>query len=174
MANIPIQGFCKTHPEYIIAYSIEGIQDGEAKLKIAVIDGQGGGIGSSLVAGLREHYGEKVEILAIGTNVQATSSMLKAGADLGATGENAIIVNAAKVDIIAGPIGIILANSMLGELTPAMAGAIGESSCEKILVPIQKCRITIAGTEPMPMQMLITDAISKIEQLITPLTSGRS
>ena len=150
------------------------IQEGEVKLKIAVIDGQGGGVGRSLVAGLKERFDTKIEIIAIGTNVQATSSMLKAGADLGATGENAIIFNAGKVDIITGPIGIILANSMLGELTPAMAGAIGESSSEKILVPIQKCRITIAGSEPMPMQMLITDAIRQIEKLITLLTNGNS
>lgn len=131
-------------------------------MKIAVIDGQGGGVGRSLVTGIKECYGTDIEIIALGTNTMATSTMLKAGADAGATGENAIVINAEKVDLITGPIGIILANSMLGELTPAMARAVGESPCEKILIPIQKCRITIAGNESIPMQMLIDDAIKQI------------
>jgi len=135
-------------------------------LKIAVIDGQGGGVGRSLVAGLKENYGSDAEIIALGTNALATSSMMKAGADTGATGENAIIFNAGKVDLITGPIGIILANSMLGELTPAMAAAVGESACEKVLIPIQKCSITIAGSESMPMQMLIEDAVKRIGALL--------
>ena len=137
-------------------------------MKIAVIDGQGGGVGKSLVAGLKEQYGSAIEIIALGTNALATSSMMKAGADAGATGENAIVFNAGKVDLITGPIGIILANSMLGEMTPAMARAVGESSSEKILIPIQKCHITIAGNESMPMQMFISDVIKRIGKLINP------
>jgi len=135
-------------------------------MKIAVIDGQGGGVGRSLVAGLKEKLGDSVMIMAFGTNSLATSAMLKAGAHTGATGENAIILNASRVDIIAGPIGIILANGMLGELTPAMARAIGESPSPKVLIPIQKCNISIAGSESMPMQKLIEDAVERIAALV--------
>ncbi len=145
-------------------------------MKIAVIDGQGGGVGKSLVTGLKEHYDTDIEIIALGTNATATSTMLKAGADTGATGENAIVFTAGKVDLITGPIGIIIANSMLGELTPVMARAVGESPCEKVLIPIHKCRITIAGNESMPMQILIGDAIKQIGKLIPhcPLTNDNS
>jgi hypothetical protein len=140
--------------------------EGAHQLKIAVIDGQGGGVGKTLVAGLKEKYGSTIEIIALGTNALATSAMMKAGADGGATGENAIVFNADKVDMITGPIGIIMANAMLGELTPSMARAVGESSCKKILVPIEKCSIIIAGNRTMPMQMLINDVISKVGKLI--------
>ncbi len=132
------------------------------KIKIAVIDGQGGGIGQSLVSGLKENYGSNLEIIALGTNAAATQSMLKAGADAAATGENAIIYNSDRVDIITGPIGIILANSMLGEYTPDMAKAVGGSHTEKILIPVQKCRIVIAGTTQITMKALIDDAVARI------------
>ncbi|HQJ37520.1 MAG TPA: DUF3842 family protein, partial [Bacillota bacterium] len=100
-------------------------------MRIAVIDGQGGGIGKAIVERFRQKLEDSVEIVALGTNSLATSLMLKAGADEGATGENAIIYNACKVDIILGPIGIISANSLLGELTPLMAKAIAESPAKK-------------------------------------------
>lgn len=137
-------------------------------MKIAVIDGQGGGVGRSLVTGLKEQFGTALEIIALGTNALATSSMMKAGADAGATGENAIIFNVGKVNLVTGPFGIIMANSMLGEVTPAVARAVGESSCKKILIPIQKCNIEIAGIESMPMQSLIDDAVKRIGRLINP------
>jgi NAD(P)-dependent dehydrogenase (short-subunit alcohol dehydrogenase family) len=103
-------------------------------MKIAVVDGQGGGIGKALVEKLRIEFGNDIEITALGTNALATSLMLRAGADEGASGENAIVYNAGRVDVIIGPIGIIAADSMLGELTPAMAKAIAGSSAKKILI----------------------------------------
>ena len=136
------------------------------EFKIAVIDGQGGGIGQSLISGLKNNYGSYVEIIALGTNAAATQSMLKSGADAAATGENAIIFNSDKVDIITGPMGIILANSMLGEYTPAMARAVGDSPTEKVLIPVQKCGISIAGSTQMTMQALIDDAVARIGMII--------
>lgn len=122
-------------------------------MRIAVIDGQGGGIGKTIVEKLRKELPEDVEIIALGTNALATSYMLKAGANEGATGENAIVVNAGKVDIIMGTVGIIAANSMLGELTPLMAKAIAESPARKVLLPLNRCNIEIVGVdknEPLP------------------------
>ena len=122
-------------------------------MRIAVIDGQGGGIGKSIVEKLRKELPEDVEIIALGTNALATSYMLKAGANEGATGENAIIINAFKVEVIMGTVGIISANSMLGELTALMAKAIAESPAKKILLPLNRCNIEIVGVdknEPLP------------------------
>ncbi|MDF2596896.1 MAG: hypothetical protein K0R69_3237 [Clostridia bacterium] len=113
-------------------------------MRIAVIDGQGGGIGKAIVGKLKETFGNSIEIIALGTNSLATSLMLKAGAAEGATGENAIIYNAAKVDIILGPIGIVCANALLGELTPLMAKAIAETPAKKVLIPLNKCNIMVA------------------------------
>jgi D-arabinose 1-dehydrogenase-like Zn-dependent alcohol dehydrogenase len=116
-------------------------------MKIAVIDGQGGGVGKLIVEALRRALPARAEIVALGTNAIATSLMLRAGADEGATGENAVVVNAAKADIIAGVIGVISANSMLGELTPKMARAISESPAEKLLIPLNRCNIEIIGID---------------------------
>jgi len=104
-------------------------------MRIAVVDGQGGGIGKAIVEKLRKELPGDVEIIALGTNSAATVLMLKAGANEGATGENAIVYNADKVDVIMGVIGIIAANSMMGELTPLMARAIAESPAKKVLIP---------------------------------------
>jgi len=128
-------------------------------LKIAVVDGQGGGIGKSIIERLRKELSSeqaaKVTIIALGTNALATSSMLKAGADEGATGENAIVRTVETVDIILGPLGIILANSILGELTPQMATAIASCKAHKILIPMTRCGVEIAGAriEPLPRQI---------------------
>lgn len=124
-------------------------------MRVAVIDGQGGGIGKVITARLRKEFGEAIEILALGTNSLATAAMLKAGANEGATGENAIITNMPKIDCVVGPMGIIVANSMLGELTPAMALAIAASDAEKLLLPISRCGIEIVGVkaEPLPHQV---------------------
>ena len=122
-------------------------------MKIAVIDGQGGGIGKTIVEKLRKELPEDMEIIALGTNALATSLMLKSGANEGATGENAIIVNAGKVDVIMGTVGILAANSMLGELTAPMARAIAESPAKKLLLPLNRCNIEIVGidkSEPLP------------------------
>lgn len=134
-------------------------------MKIAVIDGQGGGIGKTIVEKLRACLGNEIEILALGTNALATALMLKAGANEGASGENAIVFNASKVDIIVGSIGIIAANSMLGELSPAMAIAIAESSAKKILIPLNKCHIFVAGVKNEPLPHYIDDAINIIKRL---------
>jgi hypothetical protein len=134
-------------------------------MKIAVIDGQGGGIGKTIVEKLRACLGNEIEILALGTNALAAALMLKAGANEGASGENAIVFNASKVDIIVGSIGIIAANSMLGELSPAMAVAIAESSAKKVLIPLNKCHIYVAGVKSEPLPHYIDDAIKIIKDL---------
>lgn len=114
---------------------------------VAVIDGQGGGIGRSIIEKLRNEFTDDIKIIALGTNSLATSSMIKAGANEGATGENAIVYNAGRVDVIMGVVGIIAVNSMLGELTPLMAKAIAESPARKILVPLNRCNVEIVGID---------------------------
>ncbi len=135
-------------------------------MKVAVIDGQGGGIGKLIVEKLRVAYGNDISILALGTNALAASLMLKAGANEGASGENAIVYNASRVDIIVGSIGIVCANSMLGELTPAMAQAIGESNAAKILIPLNRCNILIAGIREEPLPHYIEEAVALINVIV--------
>ena len=132
-------------------------------MRIAVIDGQGGGIGKAIVAKFRQHFEDKIEIVALGTNSVATSLMLKAGANEGATGESAIVYNAPKVDVIIGPIGIISAYAFLGELTPRMASAIAESPAKKVLIPLNKCNIFLAGIENKPLPHYIDDCVEIVK-----------
>lgn len=134
-------------------------------MKITVIDGQGGRIGKSIIEQIKKNH-EELELYAIGTNSIATSAMLKAGADYGATGDNAVIVNAADSDIIVGPIGIVFANALLGEITPAIASAIGASSAYKILIPVNRCNHFVAGCTEMSMGDYIRIAVSKIESML--------
>lgn len=134
-------------------------------MRIAVIDGQGGGIGKTIVEKLRAELGANVRILALGTNALATAAMLKAGADEGASGESAIAANAPKVDIIAGCIGILAAGSMLGEITPRIAAAVGLSNAQKVLIPLGKCGIHIAGLPGRPLPQTIASAVSEIKFL---------
>lgn len=136
-------------------------------MKIAVVDGQGGGIGKAIVERIKTTKLPGVEILALGTNSTATGQMLKAGADLGATGENAIIHNMNRVDLVVGVMAILAANSMMGELTPAMATAIGNSKAEKILLPISRCGITVVGVKEAPLSGYIEEAIQKITELVS-------
>ncbi|MDF2884925.1 MAG: hypothetical protein K0R54_5496 [Clostridiaceae bacterium] len=128
-------------------------------MRIAVVDGQGGGIGKAIVERFRKEFKDTIDIVALGTNSLATSLMLKAGANDGATGENAIVYNVSRVDFILGPIGIISANSLLGELTPIMANAISESSAQKVLIPLNKCHVVVVGVENKPIQNYIDEAI---------------
>mgnify|MGYP003445070158 CR=1 FL=1 len=134
-------------------------------MKLVIIDGQGGGFGRALIAALREG-GFMQEILAVGTNSAATAAMLKAGATAGATGENAVIVNAMHAEVIAGPIGLVLANSMLGECSPAMAAAVAESAAKKILLPVTKCSVQVAGLPEKPLSAYIADAVTRIMTLL--------
>lgn len=135
---------------------------------ILVIDAQGGGLGKQLIAGIRREAEAEVHILAVGTNSAATAAMLKAGADQGATGENAIRVTAAGADLILAPIGMLLCDGILGEVTQTISSAIGRSSAHKILVPSTRCGVTVAGTTSLPMaeyiSLAVKAAVSYIEQ----------
>ncbi|MDW7675926.1 MAG: DUF3842 family protein [Bacillota bacterium] len=134
-------------------------------MRIAVIDGQGGGIGKHLTEKIRKELSEQTEIIALGTNALATALMLKAGANEGASGENAIIYNVSKVDVVVGTVAILTANSMLGELTPAVAKAIAESPAVKVLLPLNKSGIIVVGasTEPLPHQ--INELVKQLKSL---------
>ena len=135
-------------------------------MKILVIDGQGGGVGKALVEGLKKRVPAQ-PILALGTNAMATAGMLKAGADQGATGESAIIYNCRDADLILGPIGIILAYSMLGEVSPAITQAVGESKATRILIPSSKCRTKIAGLGEITLSSSIESAVEETAGLIS-------
>jgi NAD(P)-dependent dehydrogenase (short-subunit alcohol dehydrogenase family) len=132
-------------------------------MKIAVVDGQGGGIGKAIVEKLIEQSLKDVQIMALGTNALATSTMLRAGASVGATGENAICHNVPGVDIILGTMGILVPNAMLGELTPAMANAIGASDAKKILIPYQKCNVYVMGVKSASIQVLLEEMMMLIK-----------
>ena len=129
--------------------------------KICVIDGQGGGIGSAIIKKIKETFGENIEIIALGTNAIATAQMIKARANRGASGENSIVQTVQQVDVIIGPIGIIMAHAMLGEVTPAMAEAISRSPARKILLPLSQENIEIAGIENIPLPRLIDALIDQ-------------
>ena len=126
---------------------------------ILILDGQGGGVGSQLAKLLKPRLPEGCRLLCVGTNVMATSAMLKAGAPQGATGENAVICNAARADLILGPIGAILANGILGEVSPAMAAAVSGSGAVKILIPSASCGVHVAGTEECRLEEYIRRAV---------------
>ena len=127
--------------------------------KICVIDGQGGGIGSTIIKKLKELFQETVEIIALGTNAIATAQMLKARANRGASGENAIVQTVKTVDIIIGPVGIIIANAMMGEVTPEVAKAVATSPAKKFLIPLTQENIEIVGISSVPLPHLIEDMV---------------
>ncbi len=133
-------------------------------MNVLVIDGQGGGMGRQLIEALCLRL-PKAELIAVGTNSIATASMIKGGAIKAATGENAVIVGCRNADIIIGPIGIISADSLLGEITPQMAKAVGQSRATKILIPINKCGIIVAGGVNAPLSALIKDAVDKVVEI---------
>lgn len=138
-------------------------------MNILVIDGQGGKIGSMVISLLKKILPNQ-EIIAIGTNSIATSAMLKAGADKGASGENPVIVNAKKADIIVGPLGIAVANSMLGEVTPKMAEAVGSSNAQKLLIPTNNCNNIVIGTESLSLNELVLIAVDRISKILQEKT----
>lgn len=133
-------------------------------MRIAVIDGQGGGIGSAIIRRLKDEYGEKVEIWALGSNAIATAAMMKARANRGATGENAIIRSVARVDIVIGTISVVMAHAMMGELTPAMAEAIAASPAKKILIPLTQENLTVVGVQKDHLPVLIDNLIPLIDK----------
>lgn len=135
-------------------------------MNILIIDGQGGKIGRTLIEGIKKTAGEKVEITAVGTNSIATAGMIKAGADHAATGENAVIVAARHADIIAGPIGIVLADALVGEVTPTMAAAVAQSCAKRILIPFQGCNTSVVGTQTLPLTELMQKAVREICECI--------
>ena len=132
-------------------------------MRFLVIDGQGGRLGKLLIEGIRKDF-PQAEILAGGTNAVATATMLKAGADEAATGENPVLVASRKVDVIAGPIGIVIADSLLGEVTSAMAVAVGQSSAVKVLVPMNRCDNLVAGVSMLTIGELVEDAVARIKE----------
>ena len=135
-------------------------------MTIAVIDGQGGRMGALLVEAMRRAgIGAPHRVLAIGTNALATSAMLKAGADQGATGANPVIVAIRTADLIVGPIGILMADALLGEITPEMAVAVGRSSATKLLLPVNQCSSIVAGTQQLTLAQLIDSAVAQIAAL---------
>ena len=134
-------------------------------MHILVIDGQGGGIGKQLVEEIHKALPEAF-ITAAGTNSIATSAMIKAGADNGATGENAVIVGCSNADIIAGPMGIAIADSLLGEITPSMAVAVGQSSALRILLPVNRCKNLIIGIADMDIATMIKKAVEEIKKAV--------
>ena len=134
-------------------------------MNILIIDAQGGGIGKQLVAAVKRDYPDNT-VTAVGSNSAATAAMLKAGADRAATGENAVVVAAKKADIIVGPIGIVIADSMYGEITPKMAAAVAQSSGKRILIPFNNCDNIIAGVADYTLGRLIQSAVDEIGKLI--------
>ena len=135
-------------------------------MNLLVIDGQGGQLGSQIIRAIRTRYND-INIIAVGTNATATTSMIKAGANQGATGENPVIVASRKADVIIGPVGIVIADSLLGEITPKMAVALGQSNATKILVPINKCENLVAGVPNLTTTALIDDTLNKLQETIS-------
>jgi Domain of unknown function (DUF3842) len=141
--------------------------------RICVIDGQGGGIGSAIIKKLKEYFGETIEIIALGTNAIATAQMLKAKANRGASGENAIVQTTGNVDIIIGTIGIVMAHAMMGEVTPKMAEAVAGSRAKKLLIPLSQEHIEIIGISSIPLPHLIEALIQEnLEDFSSDTSSG--
>jgi len=133
-------------------------------VRVVVIDGQGGKMGQMIVEGIRRS-GISCDLAAIGTNSIATSMMIKAGAGVGATGENPVVVASRNADVIIGPVGIIAADSLQGEVTPAMAVAVGQSKAKKLLIPVNLCNNIIIGTSALPLARLITEVVEELSKI---------
>lgn len=133
-------------------------------MNIMVIDGQGGRMGKSIVEQMKKNFPED-EIIAIGTNSIATAAMLKAGADAGATGENPAIVGSRTADLIIGPMGIVIADSLMGEITPRMAVAIGQSGAKKLLLPVNRCHHYVVGCRDLPLGEYVRMAVEEVRKI---------
>lgn len=138
-------------------------------MNIVIMDGQGGGVGRTLVELLKKEL-PQANLIAVGTNALATAAMLRAGADTGATGENAVVVCARQAQLIIGPIGIVLADAMLGEITPAMAAAVAASPARKVLVPVSRCNVRVAGCAPLSMAAAAGEAVRLAAEFIQERT----
>ena len=136
--------------------------------KVLVIDGQGGGLGRQLVSALAAACPE-AELTAVGTNSLAANAMLKAGASRAATGENAVVVNCRRADVIVGPIGIVIADALLGEITPAMAAAVCQCGAKRVLVPINHCENYVVGVPDQPVSQLVATAAQKVKELCSAI-----
>ena len=134
-------------------------------MNVLVVDGQGGQLGGQLIKLLKDNF-EDIKIIAVGTNAMATSTMLKAGANQAATGENPLIVACRKADVIIGPIGIVIADSLWGEITPQMAIAVGQAEAARILLPINKCDNIVAGISDLSTTTILNDVIAKMKSII--------
>lgn len=157
--------FCTLYKYYFPAKQWAGTgREGDC-LKILIIDGQGGGLGRQLVTAVKEQYPE-IEVLAVGTNSAATNAMLRAGADRAATGENSVVVASGQADVIMGPLGMVIADSMLGEITPRMALAVGQSRAKRILVPVSQCDNIVVGTQDVSMAQNVQNAVAVLQTLI--------
>ena len=135
-------------------------------MKILVIDAQGGGLGKQIVGRIKEERPAD-EVIAVGTNTEATNAMRKAGADISATGENAVIVNSRNADVICGPIGIVIADSLYGEITPEMAKAVAQSNATRLLIPINRCENIIIGVEKPNLSSMVDMLVEQIAALDT-------
>ena len=133
-------------------------------MKVLVIDGQGGGVGKALVSAIKR-IAPAVTLTALGTNAAATAAMLRAGADQGATGENAICYQCKTADVIIGVVGILHANAMLGEISPAIAAAVSGSEAQKVLIPLDRCGLHIMGVTRRPLDELIAEAVATVAAL---------
>jgi len=134
-------------------------------MNILVIDAQGGGIGKQLIAAIKQNM-TNAKITAVGANSTATSAMLKAGADNGATGENAVVVGCRKADVIVGPIGIVIADALFGEITPRMAKAVGQSSAKRILIPINHCDNIVVGVADLSISAMVQGVVKEIQSIV--------
>lgn len=135
-------------------------------MNILVIDGQGGGIGRQVVARIRAEF-PRVDVTAVGTNSAASSAMLKAGANRAATGENSVVVCARGADVIIGPVAIVIADSLLGEITPKMAAAVAQSCAKRILIPVNACNNIIAGVSDLSVGRLVACVIEELRKIIS-------
>lgn len=131
---------------------------------ILIIDAQGGGLGRQLVSAVKKAFPQFV-VTAVGTNVAATTAMLKAGANRGATGENAMIVHSRKADAILGPVGIVVADALLGEITPTMATAVGQSKAKRILIPFDQCDTVVIGVRKATMADFVQEAVAQLQKI---------